>query len=161
MVEILGGPYWLEGENVADDETKQGSKAGQPPKYRSAELLAEAINAYFDSLKDDMKPPTVAGLAYALGFCDRQSLYDQEKRGSKFSCVIKRARVYIESCHEAGLYGNSCAGHIFWLKNHAGYVDVQGVNLGGSVVDVDYSTLSDKQKAAICAANEALAEADK
>jgi len=108
-----------------------------------------------------MKPPTVAGLAYALGFCDRQSLYDQEKRGSKYSCVIKKARIYIESCHEAGLYESSAAGHIFWLKNHAGYVDVQGVNLGGSVVDVNYSTLSDKQKAAICAANEALAEADK
>lgn len=147
--------------NVAEDETKKGSKAGQPPKYRSAELLAQAINAYFKSLKDDQKPPTVAGLAYALGFCDRQSLYDQAKRGTKYSCIIKTAKTFIESCHEAGLYGSSAAGHIFWLKNHAGYVDVQGVNLGGSVVDVDYSTLSDKQKAAICAANEALAEAGK
>lgn len=147
------------GVEVADDETRKGSRAGQPPKYRTAELLAEAIDAYFQSLKDDLKPPTVAGLAYALGFCDRRSLNDQEKRGAKYSHVIKCARIYIESCHEAGLYGSSAAGHIFWLKNHAGYVDVQGVNLGGSVVDVDYSTLSDKQKAAVCAANEALAEA--
>jgi len=34
------------------------------------------------------------------------------------------------------------------------------MNLGGSIVDVDYSTLSDKQKAAICAANRALREAE-
>ena len=140
----------------------KGKNAGQPPRYKTASDLSNAINAYFASLENEIvSTPTLAGLAYALGFCDRRSLYDQEKRGGGFSHAIKKARVYIESCHEAGLYGKSAVGHIFWLKNHAGYVDVQGVNLGGSVTEIDCSVLSDKQRAAICAANEALAWGEK
>jgi hypothetical protein len=50
---------------------------------------------------------------------------------------------------------------IFILKNRdkENWKDKQEFSLSGSLVDIPYSTLSDKQKAAICAANEALAEA--
>jgi hypothetical protein len=103
-------------------------RLGRIPKYHTAKELSLEIDKYFES--DEM--PTVAGLAVFLGFCDRQSLYDQERRGSDFSCVIKNTRSRLEAFHERGLYGRSPAGHIFWLKNHAGYVDAQSVSMTGA-----------------------------
>lgn len=134
--------------------------AGQPPYYKNIDELKEAIETYFKSLereeKDDdgevigivnIKSPTVAGLAYALGFMDRQSIYDQKDRSEEFSCVIKRAVLYIESYHEGNLTdGKSPTGSIFWLKNH-GWADTQeikqtninplNVNIGSEITESD------------------------
>lgn len=84
---------------------------GRPAKYTSPEELQAAIDNYFQST--DLL--TVTGLAMALGFCDRQSLFDYEKR-PEFSCIIKAARLTVENCYEAALYGRNCAGPIFALK---------------------------------------------
>ncbi len=117
--------------------------AGQPPYYKNAEELKTAIEAYFKSLEhetkaedgsvtvDIVRSPTVAGLAYALGFMDRQSIYDQKDRNEEFSCIIKRAVLYIESYHEGNLTdGKSPTGSIFWLKNH-GWTDMQEIKNTG------------------------------
>jgi len=119
------------GENPGQSTKK---KRGKPALFSSPRELAEAVDKYFESIKKTKNnlfpdPPTLAALAYNLGFCDRQSLADQEARGEKYSCIIKRAKLFIQAAHEGGLYGTSCAGHIFWLKNHAGYVDAQAVNV--------------------------------
>lgn len=103
-------------------------RVGHPPKYHTARELSQEIEKYFET--DEI--PTLAGLAVFLGFCDRQSLYDQGKRGEEYSCVIKNTRTRLEAFHERGLYGRSPAGHIFWLKNHAGYVDAQSVSMSGA-----------------------------
>lgn len=105
---------------------------GRPRKYDSEEELEEAIAKYFESLTDHEvpHPPTMAGLAYALGFASRQSLYDSEK-DERFSYTIKRARLLIEGWYEERMSGNSPTGAIFWLKNHAGYTDKQDISLGG------------------------------
>ena len=73
-----------------------GKAVGRPPKYKSKEEIEEKIDAYFkecegEILKDEkgktvfnkfgnpviinQKPPTVTGLALALGFTTRLSLY--------------------------------------------------------------------------------------
>ena len=73
------------------------AKTGRPPKYATAEQMQAAIDRYFEDCKgepiigDDgfpicdkwgkpfiihQRPPTVTGLALALGFTSRQALLD-------------------------------------------------------------------------------------
>ena len=101
----------------------------RPRKYNTSEEIEEAIEAYFAGLseKETPKPPTMAGLAYALGFDSRQSLYDYEK-DSRFTYAIKRAKLAIEVWYEERMNGNAPTGAIFWLKNHAGYTDKQEIS---------------------------------
>lgn len=77
---------------------------GRPPKYKSKEEIEEKIEQYFkscegESLLDDdgnqvvnkygypcwikpPKPPTVTGLALALGFCCRRDLLNYQGKKS-------------------------------------------------------------------------------
>ena len=89
---------------------------GRPAKYKTAEELQEAIDSYFLDIEDEM--PTVSGLAYHLGFADRNSIYDYAHK-DEFSRTIKRAILGIERLYEAQLVNgkSNTAGVIFWLKN--------------------------------------------
>lgn len=100
------------------------NKGGRPRKYNSAKALQQAIDDYFNEcnkpkfLKDEEgnilrdkkgnpiylgdKPPTVAGLAYYLGFASTQSLMDYEK-DERFSVIIRRAKLQIEEYLESRL----------------------------------------------------------
>lgn len=93
---------------------------GHPPIFRTASDLHDAAEAYFLKVKDDGDPPTLSGIALELGYCDRQSLYDQAKRGDEFSCVIKKIRSRINAFHETRLAGDKPTGSIFFLKCHGG-----------------------------------------
>jgi|26BtaG_2_1085354.scaffolds.fasta_scaffold00979_20 hypothetical protein len=112
------------------------NKRGQPPKYKTAKELIDAVHDYFvkgvPKRKVVIGPsnnrttvlipvPTITGLALYLGFCSRQSFYDLEKR-KEFSYAIKRARSFIECEYEEQLQTNNVAGAIFALKN-MGWVD--------------------------------------
>ena len=92
------------------------------------------IDTYFKSLKgkNGDKPPTLAGLALALGFVSRQSLFDYSEN-ELFACAIKKAKARIEEHHEGRMSGTSPVGSIFWLKNNAGYVDKQEIETSGSL----------------------------
>lgn len=120
---------------MAKSEPKRGR--GAPPKYKTAADLERAVEKYFDG---NDAVPTVAGLALALGFCDRSSMYNQKDRGDDFSHVIKKAMMRIESFHEMALSGRNPTGHIFWLKNHGGYSDTHKLDLpaGPIMVVHDY-----------------------
>lgn len=116
-------------------------KVGRPPIYDTVEELDSAIDGYFNSLnlydKDGLltgsKSPTTAGLALALGYCDRQSLYDQKDRSYEFSCAIKKSITYIEDFHERNIAeGRQPTGSIFWLKNHK-WSDKQEVEHSGEI----------------------------
>ena len=115
---------------------------GRPAKFTVPASMAEKIDGYFASLYDDdgtmVRPPTVAGLALALGFLDRSSISDYAAKDEYFP-LIKKARLRIEAFHEGRMSGQSPAGSIFWLKNHAGYADKQeltGANGGPLVLKV-------------------------
>ena len=86
---------------------------GRPAKYDTPEELQAACDEYIATNPGRM---TITGLAMWLGFCDRQSLYDYEKR-EEFSCIIKSARLAVENDYELSLRSNSCTGAIFALKN--------------------------------------------
>jgi hypothetical protein len=96
-------------------------------KYKTPELLSEAIGDYFKNgvrtkkvmlgnVAVDMPVPTITGLVIHLGFCDRQSFYDYEKYKG-YSCTIKKARTFIECHYEEMLQVGNTTGAIFALKN--------------------------------------------
>ncbi len=121
------------------------SKVGRPLKYETAGELKEAVDSYFKELNENHGKPTVTGLAYHLGFESRQSMYDYQER-EEFSYTIKRAVLFIESIHEANLFGTSATGSIFWLKNRD-WKDKHETEHSGEVKtnsQIDVSELSDE-----------------
>lgn len=116
---------------------------GRPPKYSSVEKMQAAIDAYFTEcegtpLRDadgnpvlfkghpvviGAKPPTVTGLALALGFTGRQALLDYQAR-KQFSDTITRAKSRCEAYAEARLYDrNGATGAQFSLRCNFGWSD--------------------------------------
>lgn len=112
---------------MSDNADSGKTPLGRPPLYATAEELGIAIDEYFNYCVREERKPTLAGLAYDLGYVSKQSVYDQEKRGDAFSYHIKRARLKIESYHEARLYETGATGSMCWLNNHAGYVSRQEI----------------------------------
>lgn len=102
---------------------------GRPPFFQTPAELDILIEKYFKEHKEEKKY-TISGLALALGFASRQSLYDYEAK-LEFTYSIKRARFSIENrIEELMLYGKqnpdiNLAGLMLWLKTHAGYTDRQ------------------------------------
>ena len=113
---------------------------GRPPKYTDPEELAAKIDAYFEScdgelLKDpesgepvldkyqhpiyvNRRPPTSAGLARALGFRSRTSLFDYKGK-KQFKDVIEDAILRLEERTEERLYDRDGAnGAKFSLQNN-------------------------------------------
>ena len=95
----------------------------RPLKYKTVAELEKAIEKYFldcagrELLDDEGKPvvykgvpviigrrpPTVTGLAYALGFKSRQALLNYQGK-EKFNDTITRAKLRIESYTEERLF---------------------------------------------------------
>ncbi len=115
-----------------------GYVTGNVPKYKTPQEMEDKIVEYFKTCEPKLmtftdgdgneqpvmvkgepyykqEPPTKSGLALYLGFADRQSLYDYEKKRG-FTCIIKRAKLALSEHHEKGLDKDKCTGHIFWLK---------------------------------------------
>lgn len=97
---------------------------GAPRKWKSVKAMQEAIDAYFESCKGEpiidaegepcrdkygdvilvgAKPPTVTGLALALGFTGRKQLIDYQGR-EEFCNTITRAKARCEEYAESRLY---------------------------------------------------------
>ncbi len=127
--------------------TKKPHAGGRPRKYTELEILTKNIEKYFKSLKSkdglSDQPPTMAGLAIALGFESRQSLADYGKN-EKFSYIIKKAKTAIELFWESRLVSTSPTGAIFWLKNHAEYADRQEVT-GANGGPLRFASLTDEE----------------
>lgn len=98
---------------------------GRPALYDSEDELKTQIEAYFET---EGIRSTITGLAYFLGFESRQSIYDYADNG-KFSYIIKRAKLFVESCYESKLSGNNPTGPIFFLKN-MGWKEKSEVDIG-------------------------------
>lgn len=100
---------------------------GRPPKYKTPEELEQVVIEYFKSLrnKEDtmwLRPPTVTGLALALGL-SRQSLVDYRKKDD-FLDSITRAKQTVEQFNEEHLLTSKSAnGVAFNLKNNFGWKD--------------------------------------
>lgn len=120
------------GENV-------GKQVGRPPIYKTANEIEEKIDAYFkecegEILKDDngktvlnkfgnpviinRKPPTVTGLALALGFTSRLDLLRYQGK-EEFCNTITRAKSMVEQYAEERLFDRDGSnGAQFSLRNN-------------------------------------------
>ena len=99
-------------------------KVGRPPKYKNKKEIQEKIDAYFEEcegtvLKDKegnavtdkngniiicgKKPPTITGLALALGFSSRQALLNYQDK-DEFVDTITRAKSKVEQYAEERLF---------------------------------------------------------
>ena len=118
---------------------------GRPLMFETPEELQSLIDKYFtddlpvritwsNGVKCITPCPTISGLALYLGFCDRHSMYDYEKR-EQFSHTIKRARANITRYHEEIAQGGACSGAIFMLKNF-GYTDKSEIDLNATVQEM-------------------------
>ncbi len=97
---------------------------GRPPVFRSVGEIQEKIDAYFAQcegkpLTDEdgnplldkrgnvilvgIHPPTITGLALALGFKSRQSLLDYQAK-KEFSDTVTRAKMQVEAYAEERLF---------------------------------------------------------
>lgn len=96
---------------------------GAPRKYKSVKAMQEAIDTYFEKCEGEpyivdgtavtdknglpiiinAKPPTITGLALALGFTGRQALLDYQAR-PEFADTVTRAKARCEEYAESRLY---------------------------------------------------------
>jgi len=134
-LEEMSAPY-----NSTDNLNPDGKHpGGRSPFFKTPEELQVKINEYFaggyrkrktivgnkkEGYREIEIPDiTISDLVIFLGFCDRQSFYDLEKR-KEFTHTIKRARTFIEREYESLLKDGNPAGAIFALKNF-GWIDRQ------------------------------------
>lgn len=111
------------------------NKVGRPPKFEAPEKLQEKISEYFKKCKEEDRPYTMAGLAYALD-CDRATLFRYGKKDEFFD-VIQRAKTRIETFLEEQLFVcPRTAGVIFNLKNNFNWKDRHEVEQTSSVTFV-------------------------
>jgi hypothetical protein len=94
--------------------------------------MQKKVDEYF-TVSGSLKSMT--GLALYLGFADRQSLHDYEKR-EPFSFTIKQARTRVEKFYEEQLtVSRNPSGSIFALKNF-GWSDRQEVEHSGTIDNI-------------------------
>lgn len=120
-------------KKTAVKSTKKATgKPGRPRLYSTPEQLQKEIDKYFAEqvgvttigiAKDgtpitQIKAPTISGLNYFLGFCERTSL-DEYAKDPAFYLTVKRAKLRIHQFAEQQLFENGKpTGAIFWLKNN-------------------------------------------
>ena len=123
---------------MKSNETKR--KVGKPPRYNNEEEIQGLIDEYFKECdgapytdengqplttekgviiyKKPPKPPTVTGLALALGFNTRQALIQYQAK-PEFVNTIERAKTKIEEYAERRLFDrDGCNGAKFSLANN-------------------------------------------
>ena len=115
------------------------ANVGKPPYYKNAKAMQEKIDAYFNEcaespiLDDDgnaitdkygkpvfrtARPPTITGLALALGFNSRQALLNYQAK-PEFHDTVTRAKSRVECYAEEQLYTPGAAnGAKFNLTNN-------------------------------------------
>jgi len=163
---------------------KSPKRRGPAPMYSDPAILQAKIDEYLattgyqiatlpdGSIAKDGKgnavwrcvTPTMAGLAYHLGFSHRQSLQDMVDRAREhdatqaqreISCIISRARLRIEAYWEGELTTPGCANGVkLWLTNHGGYHDKQEIEHQGGIAVADISGLSPGERDALLKAVE-------
>lgn len=99
---------------------------GRPLKFATVAELQQAIDAYFEDMKQVLytnadgvpiyEPLTITGLALALD-TTRQTLMEYQER-DEFIDTIKKAKTRIENYAEKRIFSNSPTGAIFALKNY-------------------------------------------
>lgn len=116
-----------------------GMPMGKPPMYKTVDEIEEKIEKYFEDCKGypltdskgkqifnkfgspvfvDVHPPTITGLALALGFASRQALLNYQAK-PEFNDTITRAKARVEQYAEERLFDRDGSnGAQFSLRNN-------------------------------------------
>ena len=130
------------------------AKVGKPPFYESVEDMKKAIDDYFEWCKGQpliidgevmfdkagqpimlgVHPPTVTGLALALGFNSRQGLLNYQVK-DEYHDTITRAKAFVERYAEERLFDKDGAnGAKFSLANNfENWREKQSVDMNSDV----------------------------
>ena len=133
------------------------ANGGRPPKYKKKEEVEGLIEQYFKGCEGapfimengeplmnkygevvivGAKPPTMTGLALALGFTSRQSLLNYQGK-KEFVDSITRAKAKVEEYAESRLYDRDGAkGAEFSLKYNFKWAQEEKKDTDGSAVGV-------------------------
>lgn len=126
------------------------AKVGKPPFYKTKKELQDAIDAYFAECAEKpildgdgnvltdkngkpvcypAKPPTITGLALALGFNSRQALLNYQAK-PEYHDTVTRAKSRVEEFAEQMLYSPGAAnGAKFNLTNNfEGWTEKQQID---------------------------------
>lgn len=98
---------------------------GRPKIFKSPDEIEKKVEEYKKYLREEDKPPTMAGLAYFLGV-DRKTLYNYSNE-DEFFHTIKKYRDWILLNIEENCAIKGHGGAIFLAKNY-GYTDKQEIN---------------------------------
>jgi hypothetical protein len=131
-----------------------GNHGGRPPKYKTPEEMQQIIDQYFadcevKALTDKegnpvydkygqpvtiSKPPTITGLALALGFNSRLALLNYEDK-EEFVNTVMRAKAKVEEYAETRLFDKDGAnGAKFSLANNfKSWKEKQEVDMSGGL----------------------------
>lgn len=127
-----------------------GKNVGRPPKYKSKEEIQEKIDEYFKKCDGEVlfdsdgkpfldkhgnpvmvgqRPPTITGLALALGFTSRQALLNYQAK-KEFVDTVTRAKARVEMYTEERLFDKDGAnGAKFSLSNNfSGWAEKQKID---------------------------------
>jgi len=127
---------------------KRGIGVGQGnlPKFQTPEAMEFAIDLYFKEKFENNEPPTIPGMALALGFKSRHSLISYKNKSEAFSDIIETAFTKIEEYKNTLLLSVERApqGVMFDLTNNHGWVgksEVRNVHEAGDTLSVLFASL--------------------
>jgi hypothetical protein len=100
------------------------AEVGKPLKFATRESLQKRIDEYFEYANANNKPYSIAKLAVYLE-CDRQTIYNYDKKEEYFD-IIKEARRKCIAMLEEKMLEHGTPGQIFVAKNY-GYTDRQEI----------------------------------
>jgi len=108
--------------------------AGRPRKFTDVELMQEKIDQYFLDCDERKVKYTVPGLAWALGFVSRMSVWEYGKH-PEFTDTIKGAMLKIEIQRAEDLVTEvtNPTGKIFDLKNNFGWKDEKYLGIDAEI----------------------------
>jgi len=116
--------------------------AGRPRKFTDAEIMQEKIDKYFQDCDERKAKYTVPGLARALGFLSRMSVWEYGKH-PEFADTIKGALLVMEQQRaEDLLTENNPVGKIFDLKNNFKWKDQTGLDVSGGLEVISGITIT-------------------
>lgn len=154
QIRVLSGGISAAAYGAYDNNDARGgedvAKTGRPATYETEEEMQEVIDAYFAEclqkpiLDEDgnaitdkrgqplfypAKPPTITGLALALGFTSRQALLNYQAK-EEFIDTVTRAKSRVEEFAEQMLYSPGAAnGAKFNLTNNfEGWTEKQQID---------------------------------
>ena len=115
--------------------THKGKRRGRKKMLTVEEFKNKSLE-YFDECRALDEAPSIAGLAFHLGFSSKQSIFDYRK-DPEYAHEANRATLFIEAWLNKKAVNKETftPGQLFILKSNFGYEDKQQIEHSEKVVD--------------------------